>query len=108
MSQVYVVDFAGVFLVDTENASRPVRLQTVVAVANSDGSITMRVPARDVVVANQIDPMQTYDMSDLPRLKIAVQYGGLTIATVMPVRPLVAAALNAWLTANGITPGTAQ
>jgi hypothetical protein len=63
---------------------------------NANGSVTVRFPARDVVVREAFEPQHAIDMSDILRWGGArpPARGGLTYAQLSSVRPGVATFLQ--------------
>ena len=85
------------------------KLDPCAALVNADGSVTVRFRAADVVVRAPMDHFRAIPMGAafIELLKIAVVRGGLTLAEIAQVRPAVAAAIQTFLTNNGLTPGSA-
>ena len=86
---------------------REVLITEAVPFIAADGSLVIRIPARDVNVIAPIVPELHYDMTDVVRLVIAVVRGGLTIAQISAVRPNVATAVQTFMTNHGLVAGSA-
>lgn len=63
---------------------------SAVAIINADGSLTIHVPARDVVIESLLDPERAFDFSDVEVSALAVRKGLVEVATVRAVRPATA------------------
>lgn len=80
---------------------REIKLEGVCRVDPVTNVVTVRFPARDVIVREPFVPRHAIDMSDVVRCAIAVRRGGLTLAQIAAVRPGVAM----FLQNQGIVPG---
>lgn len=61
-----------------------------IAIVDPDGSLTIHIPARDVVIESTFDPSSVLDFSDVETTRLAVRKGVATVDAVRAIRPAVA------------------
>lgn len=76
----------GVYSLDQANGG----FVSSVATLNADGSLTIYVPARDVVVESSIDLERAFDFSDVEVSDLAVRKGLVSVESVRAIRPATA------------------
>lgn len=81
-----VIRSDGAYSLDQANGG----FVSAVAILNTDGSLTIHVPARDVVVESPIDPERAFDFSDVEVSDLAVRKGLVTVDAVRAIRPATA------------------